>query len=117
MATKAYGDNKWRACVKWFSRKNGWGFVTLTEAGDYCGDDIFVHWRSLVANEDSYKYLSGGEYVTVTITPTEDGRYEAATVTGIDGGALMCDYVDKKAHAHRGRKRPESVDVEMGAVE
>jgi cold shock CspA family protein len=110
-SSKDYGETSYHARVKWFSRKKGWGFLTIVEPGDFAGDDIFVQWRSLetVTQDSVYKYLVGGEYIDATMQLSSDGqRWEAAAVTGIDRGPLMCEYVDKKAQEHGGQSQSQA---------
>ena len=90
MASK-YGDSVYTGCVKWFNRQ-GWGFLTITNEG-HADEDIFVRWDNLTG--DGYKYLVQGEYVEFTVDYKPDapeGRtYQAANVSGVNGGKLMCE--------------------------
>jgi CspA family cold shock protein len=76
--------------VKWFNNKTGYGFITVTD-GQRSGNDIFVH-HSAINVEGQYKYLVQGEYVEFSIvdTATEKHDCQAANVSGIKGGKLMC---------------------------
>jgi len=76
--------------VKWFNNKTGYGFITITD-GQRSGNDIFVH-HSAINVEGQYKYLVQGEYVEFSIvdTATEKHDCQAANVSGIKGGKLMC---------------------------
>ena len=76
--------------VKWFNNKTGYGFITVTD-GKRSGNDIFVH-HSAINVEGQYKYLVQGEYVEFSIvdTATEKHDCQAANVSGIKGGKLMC---------------------------
>ena len=81
-------------CVKWFNNKSGYGFVTVTSAGDHEGDDVFVHHSALnVTNEDQYRYLVQGEYVEFDWkhTDSSDHEWQAGNVKGVNGGKLMCE--------------------------
>ena len=51
--------------VKWFDRKKGYGFVTMTD-----GKDVYVHYSGI--NGDGYKYLVDGEEVEFEVQ--EDTR-------------------------------------------
>ena len=78
--------------VKWFNNKAGFGFVTVLE-GEKKDEDIFVHHTGVVVNDEQYKYLVEGEYVSFTLTDTNEGehKHQAADVTGVHGGKLMCE--------------------------
>ena len=79
--------------VKWFNNKAGYGFITVTEAGDYNGKDIFTHYTAVKVTNSQYKYLVQGEYVEFELVKPESGshEYKAMSVTGISGGELMCE--------------------------
>ncbi len=51
--------------VKWFDRKKGYGFVTMTD-----GKDVYVHYSGITG--DGYKYLVDGEEVEFEVQ--EDTR-------------------------------------------
>jgi cold shock CspA family protein len=79
-------------CVKWFNNKTGYGFITVSD-GDRSGTDVFVHHSSINVKNQQYKYLVQGEYVEFTIISTTGGShaYQAADVSGIKNGKLMCE--------------------------
>ena len=114
--TRDYSDTKWTARCKWFNRQSGWGFLVLTEsAGDYEGDEIFVHYNTLQCTKDVFKYLTAGEYVSVQIGKTDDAKrpWQALFVTGIDGGILLCESRDEERTARKpGRS---SSDGDLGS--
>lgn len=78
--------------VKWFNNKAGYGFITM---GENTGtpQDIFVHYTNISVGLEQYKYLVQGEYVEFDLTPTPEGAHEfqATNVTGIQGGATLCE--------------------------
>jgi len=78
--------------VKWFNNKAGYGFITM---GENTGSpqDIFVHYTNISVGLEQYKYLVQGEYVEFDLTPTPEGTHEfqATNVTGIQGGATLCE--------------------------
>jgi CspA family cold shock protein len=79
--------------VKWFNNKAGYGFITVSEKGDYNGKDIFTHFTAIKVTNSQYKYLVQGEYVEFDLVKPESGshEYKAMSVTGISGGELMCE--------------------------
>jgi CspA family cold shock protein len=78
--------------VKWFNNKAGYGFITGID-GTNAGSDIFVHHSRIVVNNEQYKYLVQGEYVGFTLehTPGQAHEYQAESVSGVNGGNLMCE--------------------------
>jgi|TARA_B110000967_G_scaffold209831_1_gene267938 cold shock CspA family protein len=103
--TRDYGDRWFTGMCKWFNRQSGWGFVVLTSsAGDYTGDEIFVHYNALKVptNNDGspsvFRYLSTGEYVRLQIGKTNntDRPWQASMVEGVDGGVLLCQTKDSE---------------------
>jgi cold shock CspA family protein len=79
-------------CVKWFNNKAGYGFITVSE-GERSGTDVFIHHSSINVKNQQYKYLVQGEYVEFTIISTAGGShvFQAADVSGIKNGKLMCE--------------------------
>ena len=78
--------------VKWFNNKAGYGFITTGENTD-TPKDIFVHYTNISVGNEQYKYLVQGEYVEFDLTPTPEGAhdFQATKVTGIQGGATLCE--------------------------
>jgi len=52
--------------VKWFNGTKGFGFITQEN-----GDDVFVHFQSIVG--DGYKSLDEGDKVEFTLTQGAKG--------------------------------------------
>lgn len=79
--------------VKWFNNKAGYGFITVSDDGEYKGKDIFTHYTAVNVTNSQYKYLVQGEYVQFNLVKPETGthEYKAMSVTGISGGELMCE--------------------------
>lgn len=79
--------------VKWFNNKAGYGFITVSAEGDYMGKDIFTHYSAIKVTNSQYKYLVQGEYVQFDLEKSTSGshEYKAISVTGINGGELMCE--------------------------
>jgi len=87
-------DQFLNGCVKWFSPKNGYGFITFKDySGKIC--DIFVHHNFIKVLNNQYKYLIIGEYVRFKVGKNTDTsskhKFYAIEVSGIDGGKLMCE--------------------------
>ena len=78
--------------VKWFNNKAGYGFITVID-GSKVGSELFVHHSSIKIAAEQYKYLVQGEYVEFTLSAVATGEHEsqAADVTGIRHGLLMCE--------------------------
>ena len=52
--------------VKWFNNAKGFGFIQLAT-----GEDVFVHFRSIVG--DGYRSLRDGETVEFVVTEGNKG--------------------------------------------
>lgn len=78
--------------VKWFNNKAGFGFITMGENTD-SPKDVFAHYSNINVKNSQYKYLVQGEYVEFELTPTPDSEHEfqATGITGIQGGATLCE--------------------------
>lgn len=78
--------------VKWFNNKAGYGFITVTD-GSRSGTDVFVHHSAINVDSQQYKYLIQGEYVEFDLIETSSDKHEwqAAHVSGIRNGKLMCE--------------------------
>ena len=78
--------------VKWFNNKAGFGFITIGENTD-SPKDVFAHYSNINVKNSQYKYLVQCEYVEFDLTPTTEGEHEfqATNITGIQGGATLCE--------------------------
>ena len=79
--------------VKWFNNKAGYGFITCIE-GDLLNKDIFVHHSAIVVGSDQFRFLVQGEFVhfdLVKVEGDEKHEFQAKSITGINGGKLMCE--------------------------
>jgi len=98
--------------VKWFNNKAGYGFITVTD-GVKAGSDIFTHHSVINVENQQYKYLVQGEYVELSLDTTTAGKYEvqAANVSGIKGGKLMCETRHEFKVARNNYKSEKSEEV------
>ena len=93
--------------VKWFNNKAGYGFITISD-GENSGKDIFIHYNTIRVTNSQYKYLVQGEYVEFTLVKPDQGPHElqATDVSGIKGGALMCETRRVNRLPEEGTSRP-----------
>jgi cold shock protein len=79
--------------VKWFNNKSGFGFITVSSAGEYNGKDIFAHYSSIRVTNSQYKYLVQGEYVDFNLSHSENEKHEfhAMDITGVMSGPILCE--------------------------
>ena len=81
--------------VKWFNNKAGYGFITICKSSDEerVGQDVFAHHSGIKVDSEQYKYLVQGEYVDFTLRKSDGGThpFQAAELTGICSGKLMCE--------------------------
>ena len=82
--------------VKWFNNKTGFGFITALGDSDGVKDgiDVFVHHSTIKVAQEQYRYLVQGEYVEFVLSKTADSskhEFQAADVSGVKGGKLICE--------------------------
>lgn len=79
--------------VKWFNRKNGYGFIVEVGRDVEEPQEIFVHYDNISTSQEQFRYLVEGEYVHFDIGPSSqaDHEVEAHNVRGIEGEKLMCE--------------------------
>jgi len=86
--------------VKWFDNRLNYGFITIVTPNftlpDGASQDVFVHQSHISPQRSTYRTLYKGEYVSFELTPVGEGgetshAYQAVSVTGVEGGDLMCD--------------------------
>jgi cold shock CspA family protein len=77
--------------VKWFNNKSGYGFIKSIDDEN----DIFVHHSKIIVENEQFKYLVQGEYVSFNLEYSNDEnakhKYQAINIRGISGGKLMCE--------------------------
>ena len=59
-------SNKDTGTVKWFNDSKGFGFIERED-----GDDVFVHYRSIIG--EGFRSLKQGSRVEFTVTQSEKG--------------------------------------------
>lgn len=84
---------------KWFNKSLGFGFITVCDH-DMVGKDIFAHHSCVKPLNSNFRTLRKGEYVHFDIVEGEKGL-QAANITGILGGPLMCDSVVYTPHDYK----------------
>jgi len=103
--------------VKWFNNKAGYGFCTVVgdENGDRVSEDIFVHHTGVKVGSEQYKYLVQGEYVHFNLrsSDSQSHPYQAANLTGLWGGQLMCETRNEQRQQRAEREDGEG-DQEQG---
>ena len=81
--------------VIWFDQKKGFGFVKINDPNsDYNDKDIFVHYSCIHTEQNSYKRLFPGEYVSMDVKhqPNVKGKeYICLNLTGVNGGKLLVE--------------------------
>ncbi|WP_253659214.1 cold-shock protein, partial [Vibrio sp. Y53_MX_L15] len=60
-------SNKLTGSVKWFNETKGFGFISQ----DNGGDDVFVHFRSIVS--EGFKTLTEGQKVSFVVEQGNKG--------------------------------------------
>jgi cold shock CspA family protein len=88
------------AAVKWWADRLGYGFLTIVSPGASKGKDVFVHHTSIRPLNSRFRTLRQGEYVCLDVVHGEVGE-QAANVTGVFGGPLMCDVTPSMWPARR----------------
>ena len=100
--------------VKWFNKKSGYGFVTITD-GERSGDDVFVHHSGVRVESEQFKYLVQGEYISFILAETEHEKHkvQAWDVRGINGGMLMCETLNEIRAARQEHNSSKTGDTQQ----
>jgi CspA family cold shock protein len=81
--------------VRWFNARKGYGFILPEGAEeDSEGNDIFVHYSSIDAPENTFRTLYHGEKVEFQVIESEKGK-EAKEVTVLDPSPRRLRYQNK----------------------
>jgi len=57
-----------KGTVKWFNNRKGYGFINTEE-----GEDVFVHFSAISAQEDEFKALYENDKVEFEVTEGDKG--------------------------------------------
>jgi CspA family cold shock protein len=57
-----------KGTVKWFNNKKGYGFINSEE-----GEDVFVHFSAIAADEDEFKALYENDKVEFEVVDGDKG--------------------------------------------
>ena len=75
--------------VDWFNVRKGYGFISIINGDE--SSKVFCHQSNISPKvESTFRKLFPGEYVSFEIKST-DGKTEALSVKGIEGGPLLID--------------------------
>lgn len=98
-------NNRQMGQVKWFNNKAGYGFITMT-GEDGVQSDIFTHYSTVRVQDTQYKFLVQGEYVEFDLvdSTSENHKFQATNVTGMNGGKLMCETRQMNRSAGEGKR-------------
>ena len=109
--------------VKWFNNKAGFGFITMRDEHGI-QVDVFTHYSTVRVTDTLYKYLVQGEYVEFDLTKSTNMKhaFQAANITGINGGNLMCETrklnrPEKSVRQRRQSPEPPVMEDEFTKVE
>jgi len=77
---------------RWFNRK-GYGFINVVDPdSEHMGTDMFVHLSGINTQNEGYRCLYPGEYVSFDLGTGKDGRPTCVNVTGVFGGPLLVEH-------------------------
>ena len=78
-------------CVERYDARRGYGFVKVLSEGDRKDSEYFCHHSGLSVSTDDFKRLYPGEYVRFKVGKGQDDRDTCQSVTGPEGGPLLCE--------------------------
>jgi len=97
MSSNTSSSSRQIGYVKWFNKKQGFGFIHVLD-GDNKDTDIFVHFSSIRVRDGAdpqaqYKYLIQGEYVEFVIEKAvkDNHKFHAVDITGILQNNILCE--------------------------
>ena len=77
---------------RWFNRK-GYGFINVVSSdSEHVGNDLFVHLSGINIQNEGYKCLYPGEYVSFDLDTGKDGKFICVNVSGVMGGPLLVEH-------------------------
>ena len=84
--------------TRWFNRK-GYGFINVISVdNEHTGEDLFFHLSGINVENDGYKSLYPGEYISFDLGSGKDDRPVWVNVTGVLGGPLL---VENKTYRYK----------------
>jgi CspA family cold shock protein len=95
--------------VKWFDNRKGFGFINNLANGA----EVFVHHSGLSSQNGVFRTLYPGEYIEFDLHHDEQSKRDyAVNVTGVKGGALLCENQGTRLMVRRtrptGQQQPAS---------
>ena len=107
---------------KWLNRK-GYGFIkVLNSESEHFENDIFVHLTGIKLENDGFKCLYPGEYVSFDLENSDKDRPICVNVTGVMGGRLLVEHPDVRfkytlKRPHRENEQVEDTEVQADTKE
>ena len=101
---------------RWMNRK-GYGFVNVvTPDSEHVGNDLFVHLSGINMDDNQYKSLFPGEYVSFDVSTGEDGRHTCVNLTGVFGGPLLVENDNYRYKLYPKNRNRQKVSEENSEV-
>mgnify|MGYP006298555653 CR=1 FL=1 len=79
--------------VRWFNARKGYGFILPEGVEEEEGNDVFVHFSSIIADENSFRTLYHGEKVEFEVIESDKGR-EAKEVNILEPSPRRIEHQD-----------------------